>query len=224
MLAGLGAICTQLPSLIIIQLYFEKRRAFAAGISGVGMGIGVLTTPLIYSLLIDHFGWRGTMLLHAGLALQGVVLGACYRPLRPLPSAQKDMRQGGDSESKKGRIMSKLCDTRLLKQKTFALFLIANFGQMFGHFGGMTMVPIRAVSLGMTKMQGALLMLVAGLCSTAARFINSFLANLKCTNRVLEMAVAGTIGGVLICVVNLCDGFALNAVVIGFFGATLGMA
>ena len=83
-------------------------------------------------------------------------------------------------------------------------------------------MPSRAVSLGMTKMQGALLLLTMGICSITTRFVNSFIANLKCVNRILELGGAITTGGVILCLLTACTNFPSIAVASGAFGIVYG--
>ena len=51
--------------------YFEKRRSLATGLALCGSGIGtVIFTPLVVAL-VEEYGWRGAVLVEAGLVLNG---------------------------------------------------------------------------------------------------------------------------------------------------------
>ncbi|CAG2107617.1 unnamed protein product, partial [Medioppia subpectinata] len=67
---GFGLIC-----------YFEKRRAFATGIAVCGSGIGSAVLAPLIEWLVGLFGWKGAMLIVAGLTLNCCVFGALFRPL-----------------------------------------------------------------------------------------------------------------------------------------------
>lgn len=78
---GFGMCLLYLPAVVMVSLYFEKKRAFATGLAVCGSGVGTfLFAPLTYYLL-DIYGWKGTLLIQAGLILNCAVLGALYRPI-----------------------------------------------------------------------------------------------------------------------------------------------
>lgn len=78
------------PPTVIIQYYFNKKRAFATGISLTGHSVGHFTMLPLLRLLIQEYGVRSAMMLHAGIVLQNVVLGALFRPLRKSDTFQSD--------------------------------------------------------------------------------------------------------------------------------------
>ena len=57
------------------------------GLSSCGSGGGALLLPLILDALYTNFGWRGTLLLVGGIALNLVVYGALFRPLDGVKSS-----------------------------------------------------------------------------------------------------------------------------------------
>ena len=80
--AGIGHSMYFLSSLIITQFYFKKNRALASGISLCGHGVGTLVSMPLLRMCINSVGWRNAMMLHAGVLMQVVVLGALYRPVK----------------------------------------------------------------------------------------------------------------------------------------------
>ena len=64
-----------------VSRYFEKKRALAMGISVCGSGIGSVIFNPLSKWLLDEYGWKGTLLIEAGLVLNCVAFGALYRPL-----------------------------------------------------------------------------------------------------------------------------------------------
>ena len=78
---GLGLGLAYLPAIVSVSYYFEKKRAFATGIAVCGSGVGTFVFAPLTALLIDMYGWKGAMLICAGLLLNCVVMGALFRPL-----------------------------------------------------------------------------------------------------------------------------------------------
>lgn len=79
--AGLGLGIMYLPSIVAVSFYFEKRRAFATGIAVCGSGVGTFLIAPLSQLLVDHYGWKGCLLIESGLILNCVLCGALFRPL-----------------------------------------------------------------------------------------------------------------------------------------------
>ncbi|KAL7294650.1 hypothetical protein TKK_0011953 [Trichogramma kaykai] len=82
-IGGIGAGLIYVPAVITTGFYFEKWRALATGISVCGSGIGTLVMAPISQALIAHLGWRGAIVVQAGMLLNCAVFGAMFRPLKP---------------------------------------------------------------------------------------------------------------------------------------------
>ena len=81
---GIGMGLTFLPSAAIIAQYFQKRRAFAVGIGGIGSPIGGIIFPIIFSRLQPKigFGWATRVIAFIILGLS-VVPVIFMRPRMP---------------------------------------------------------------------------------------------------------------------------------------------
>lgn len=79
--SGLGFGLIYLPAIVSVTTYFEKRRSLATGIAVCGSGFGTFIFAPIITLLLSEYGWRGSMLIVAGIVLECIVFGALFRPL-----------------------------------------------------------------------------------------------------------------------------------------------
>ena len=70
-----------LPAIVMVGFYFEKRRAFATGIAVCGSGIGAFVFAPLCDRLLSVYGWKGATWIIAGVVLNGVVVGALFRPI-----------------------------------------------------------------------------------------------------------------------------------------------
>lgn len=216
---------------VVVQQYFDKRRAFAAGVSSMGKSIASLTIGPFYTFLIQQYGWRGALIIHAGIVLQGVVLGAMFKPLdtehgraaSPSGNAEStnDMTTM-DTTDKPSCFILKFLDITLLRQETYVLFVVSmvllGFSVSIVYF----LTPSRAVFAGMSKMQGTLLLSCLGLFSTASRFVSSFVANMSCTNRVVQVSIMMFMGGIVASLYNFCRTFLSSVVAAALYGITMG--
>ena len=77
---GIGFGMNSMSGHVIINSYFNKRRGIAQGIVSSGAGAGVfLLAPLKQYTLVEY-GWRGTMLIFAGIMLHFCVCACLMRP------------------------------------------------------------------------------------------------------------------------------------------------
>ncbi|XP_070563218.1 monocarboxylate transporter 3-like isoform X2 [Ptychodera flava] len=80
-MASLFYFMVPLPALAMISRYFEKRLSIAMGLALAGTGFGQLIFSLGTQVLLDTYGWRGTLIILAGVSLHFCVAGALMRPL-----------------------------------------------------------------------------------------------------------------------------------------------
>jgi len=94
-IAGIGFGMMQLPSIVIVSFYFERRRALATSIVLCGSGVGRLVLAPLSRYLIDKYGWRGANCLLAALVLHGAACGCVYRPIAGPVHARSSRRPVG---------------------------------------------------------------------------------------------------------------------------------
>ena len=71
--------------------YFHEKYDIAIAISQTGVAVGFMTIPLLTQLLIDTYGWRGSMLPLGGINFLFVVSGALLTPaISNLKESMKD--------------------------------------------------------------------------------------------------------------------------------------
>ncbi|XP_015678514.1 monocarboxylate transporter 12 [Protobothrops mucrosquamatus] len=80
-LTGLGFALSYSPAVAMVGNYFHKRKALAYGIAMSGCGIGTFILAPVVQLLIEHFSWRGALLILGGFVLNLCVCGALMRPI-----------------------------------------------------------------------------------------------------------------------------------------------
>ena len=77
----------------LVPFYFKTKRTLAQSVTLSGFGIGTFLGPMLLTFLIDHYGFTGSYIILAGIALQGMVCGALYFP-RGQPIEQQQLKQG----------------------------------------------------------------------------------------------------------------------------------
>ena len=101
-----------LPSIIIVGFYFDSHRALATGLAVCGSGVGMFVFAPLADWLLTHYGWQGANWVIAAIILNGVALGALFRPLTRTrsggrkPSARETMMQKIQRERDRRRTVS----------------------------------------------------------------------------------------------------------------------
>ncbi|KZC11903.1 PREDICTED: monocarboxylate transporter 12 [Dufourea novaeangliae] len=80
-LTGIGGGLSTTPGIILVSQYFDKHRALANGICVSGTAAGSFVFPLLIEVLVESFGFHGTILLLGGCMLHVCVSATLYRPL-----------------------------------------------------------------------------------------------------------------------------------------------
>ncbi|XP_046570706.1 monocarboxylate transporter 11-like, partial [Haliotis rubra] len=66
---GIGAALCQLAAIVCISHQFGKGLPLALCLMATGGAIGMLAFPLVWSLVLDNFGWRGALLRIGAISL-----------------------------------------------------------------------------------------------------------------------------------------------------------
>lgn len=77
---GIGGGLSTTPGIIIVSLYFNKRRALANGICVAGTAAGSFVFPMLIESLIRNFGFHGTILILGAGMLHVCLSATLYRP------------------------------------------------------------------------------------------------------------------------------------------------
>ncbi len=85
-----------LAKIVEIQQTFSRNRALAQGLSFFGLSIGSMAGSYVVVRLLETYGWRGTMLIHAAIMLHLIPISAGFRRRGGLKT-EKPKQQLADS-------------------------------------------------------------------------------------------------------------------------------
>lgn len=89
-IGGIGFSMIYIPSVLTVGYYFERWRAIATGIALCGSGVGTFVFAPLNEILIASVGWRSALLIQAAIILCCSLLGALFRPLKPIQVTIED--------------------------------------------------------------------------------------------------------------------------------------
>ncbi|KAF5308645.1 hypothetical protein FQR65_LT06106 [Abscondita terminalis] len=102
-----------LSSVIVVSLYFERRRALAQSIASCGSSVGISCFPLIFATLFANQSWRFKFKVLASCGLLCSICGSFYRNLKSvkvveemkLPNQLKGSSDGEQTESRHSKLL-----------------------------------------------------------------------------------------------------------------------
>lgn len=205
-----------IPSVVVVGVYFEKRRNLAMGLAVSGCGAGSLVFAPLLRLLVSTYGWRGSLLITSGLCLQSVVFGAL---LRPLPIQQNNNKFHSSNDFG----IAQLCHLSLLRDLKFIVFLLNNILWNVGSLVLLVIMTAYAESQGVTRTNSALLVSLVGLFSTLGRVIIGVTAGHKRCSNFIVFVVSTTMTGVFIALFPSGRDFLVLAIFSASYGLFFGL-
>ncbi|XP_052069045.1 monocarboxylate transporter 12-like [Mytilus californianus] len=80
-LVGIGKSMANIPSIIMVGRWFDKRRSLANGLATAGAGVGTFIFAPLLEFLLRKYGFQGTMLVMGSVMLNICVCGSLFRPV-----------------------------------------------------------------------------------------------------------------------------------------------
>lgn len=92
---AMGVAAVMASFTLAINSFFKERRARAIGVGMSITGIGSFYTPLLISLLINTYGWRGAVFVLSAICLHSLLGASLLRPakwyLKYPPSPEEEL-------------------------------------------------------------------------------------------------------------------------------------
>lgn len=206
---------------VLVQQRFHKNRTLATGIAMMGNGVGSIFAPIWTTLLLSTYGWRGTVIIHAGVVLNGCVLAMFMWTPKVYRPQDKSSNSGGTSGCLKSYFKD-VTNFSSLRDPGFALLCITQTLSKFSVVGCTRHLTNKAIVDGFPRTQAALLGAITSAGVFVARIPSGWLADSRRVNRIVLVGVVLIISGVLVGCLALPDEYAGYAVLSAAFGVTTG--
>ncbi|XP_051693786.2 monocarboxylate transporter 3 [Oryctolagus cuniculus] len=172
-LTGLGLALNFQPSLIMLGLYFERRRPLANGLAAAGSPVFLSALSPLGQLLLERFGWRGGFLLLGGLLLHCCACGAVMRPPPgpgpPGARAEDRARDGPGEAGAEARPRRRLLDVAVCADRAFVVYVVTKFLMALGLFVPAILLVNYAKDAGVPDAEAAFLLSIVGFVDIVAR-------------------------------------------------------
>ncbi|XP_060080767.1 monocarboxylate transporter 12-like [Ylistrum balloti] len=230
---GFGMALLYPTSMIMVGMYFEKRRALANGIAVSGSGVGALVFAPISEFLLETYGWRGTLWIMSAVVLNTVVCASLYRPIgerETSASPPTNRNETGVHMNKPGSNIASKCskacyilkDTfnfSLLTYPAYLLLLLLSFLYLLGYSIPFSYLPVQGASVQLSSRESALLISIIGISSTIVRVLVGYLSDKPWVNTLILESTMLIIGGVSTCCVPYFTTFITLSVYSAVYGA-----
>ncbi|MFW6056124.1 MAG: MFS transporter [Chloroflexota bacterium] len=167
---AIGMSAADVVPLSTIARWFASKRGTVTGIAKIGTGIGMMSTPLFASYLIDTYGWRTSYVILGGGAIIALVLIAQFIRRDPskmgLQAYGERLTPDGEKRPERGISLRHAVKTRQFATLCAAYLLVTTVAEVVM----MHTVP-HAVDMGISAPGAAGILSIIGATSIAARAI-----------------------------------------------------
>ena len=211
LLVGASTAAVFAPMMACVTGWFETRRGLAVSLVSAGMGMAPMTMSPLAAWLVDHHGWRGAMLIIAGVA---AILMIPVALLVRRPPALSGARPAAMAAAEP---RSDMTVGQAVRTPQFIALMLANFFCCATHSGPIFHTVSYAQTCGIPMAMAVTIYSVEGLAGLGGRLAFGILGDRYGALRVLVIGLLVQAFGVLsYAFVSTLEPFYAVAAVVGF--------
>lgn len=213
LLVGAATAAVFAPMMACVTGWFDTQRGLAVSLVSAGMGMAPMTMAPLAAWLVTAYGWRGAMLVVAGIAA-ALMIPAALLVRRPpaLDGAQAGMAAGARQTD--------MTVAQAMRSRQFILLMLANFFCCATHSGPIFHTVSYAVTCGIPMIAAVTIYSVEGLAGMFGRIGFGLAGDRFGAQRVLVIGLLAQAFAVLAYAsVNRLAGFYTVATAVGFIYA-----
>ena len=212
--SGISFGLLYVSAMLVLSEYFKHRLALATGLAICGTGIGTVSFAPLTRWLLDNYGWRGTLAIHAAISLHCLACCALFRPVK----RKKIIKQRHNILSKENLMMY----VHVLKNPMFPLLLIGSILSSMAYFTCYIFLPDLVQQAGHSAQKGALAISAIGISQTISRGGLSWIGDVSCFDTLLVFVVIGIITGISVLMMPLFQPYVLIISAVVVYGLACG--
>ncbi|KAG6921258.1 solute carrier family 16 member 13 [Chelydra serpentina] len=221
LLSGFGGALVFAPSVATLARYFKRRRALATAVAFSGPGLCSLAFSPLFQFLVDSYGWRGGLMIVAGMTFHLMACGALLRPL----ALTEDLALAPAPQRSWLAKLSSLFGLALLSSRPFLTFAVSGLLMNLGYLVPFAHLVPHAREMGFDEYQAACLMSMTGATDLCGRLVAGWLDARRAFRLLHTLTLWTLLTGVTLLLVpfghtyptlmaiDLCYGFLAGAVV-----------
>ncbi|VDH90040.1 MFS transporter, MCP family, solute carrier family 16 (monocarboxylic acid transporters), member 13 [Mytilus galloprovincialis] len=162
---GFGAVLSLVSCMMATDKYFDKKKTTALTLISLGASFSMIIFSPVTKLLLENYGFHGTMMIFSALMLNTVVCGAVVFPLNT-----KESKTGVET-SHKTQI-----DILFVKRPSFIMYMITNVLFVAGYYVAIGFLPETGISVGIDMDDISLVFSISGVLQIIGRLTFGFLS------------------------------------------------
>ncbi|GAV02974.1 hypothetical protein RvY_13469 [Ramazzottius varieornatus] len=213
-LTGFGFGCMSMAGLVSMTTWFDKKRPLALGIGTCVGGTGMFLYPNLFHFLRERYTLDGCFLILGGCMLHGTIMALL---LRPAPSRRRTtaVQQSSSPSS---------FDLSIFRLWHYDLFLLSNFLFALGYFPLLMYVASRAEKeLAISVTEANFLPMIIAIANIVGRITVTLLLASERTSKTGVLALAETVGGIVIIVSVFAQSYVTTVVFCVVYGVVGGI-
>ncbi|CDQ78724.1 unnamed protein product [Oncorhynchus mykiss] len=191
-LTGLGFALSYTPAVAMVGSYFNERKALAYGMAMSGTGIGTFILAPAVHLLIEHYSWRGALLILGGFVSNLCVCGALMRPL--LETDKLAEIKLTEMKLAEALLANSMEEFSFLLMPDFMLLSVSFLFLAYGCSVPFAYLVPYALSVGVEHQQAAFLMSILGVTGIVGNITFSWLTDRKCVKKYRKVSFMFAVG------------------------------
>ena len=166
---GFGSGLSYMAGMVAVADYFDKWRPLAFGIATSAGGVANMCFPWISVSLIQHFGWRGALLISSGIIAQICVAATCIFPIQQHNACNNNTSPTKSNIKRSNHFISQTKE--ILLNGSFVLHSASTFLLLFTASVVYTHIAAYAESVGFNPNWTSLLITVVGAAALGTIYI-----------------------------------------------------
>ncbi|VDI48296.1 Hypothetical predicted protein [Mytilus galloprovincialis] len=209
---GIGNGLTLTCSLLILNEFFDTKLPLATGIVISGGGIGNIIFSPVIDLCLKNYGYQGTLMISAAIALHVQISAVTFSQKRPEQGQILSLRKQ----------ISEMMDIDLIKTPAFTCSIISNILSTMGFYVPFAFLPNSAAHYGIDDISIPWLISIIGCSSSLGRPFFGWMAVTFYRQKIVLYSFVLTGCGLSILMMQVWRKFYLLAIACALFGITSG--
>ena len=236
--SGIGCGMCTLSSILIPQQYFLEKRALAGGLATTGWSLGQFIFAPLTQLLLENYGWRGTLVILSAFNLQllpiATLLKSANVPIEgEVVSEYESLNvQNEENVMKDTRPqvtvdrfifeIRQMFDMSLLRNHKLCLYLIGTFLANVGSSAITGQIVARSSEIGLNGSSASLVGSCIGIGGVVCRLFMLIPLSTFRLNLMLAYTCGFILGGILLISLICVKSFTGSCLITTLYGASYG--
>ncbi|CAC5385564.1 SLC16A13 [Mytilus coruscus] len=162
---GFGAVLSLVSCMMATDKYFDQKKTTALTLISLGASFSMIIFSPVAKLLLENYGFHGTMMICSAILLNTVVCGAVVFPLN-----NKELKTSVETSHQTH------VDISFIKRPSFIMYMITNVLFIAGYYVTIGFLPETGLSVGIGMDDISMVFSISGVVQIVGRLTFGFLS------------------------------------------------